>query len=296
MDDFLPSLGLHATWVGPGWPGRERAFLGNTLKPEQVQNEPIIALHDMQASSSPRALLARNVSYAVILTDPDAPSRDHPRWAEYCHWIATGVLAPALCDPKEPAPCAPVLTDLDEVVKYRGPSPPEKTGKHRYVLLAFIAGNGTTDRLHVSKPGNRKRWGYSYGSGYGRDTTAKKTKGVREWADENGLVPVGEFEARVEPRLGDPPSCRAWLADRRSSRGQLYLCQALDAVTTLASGRGRPGSVCVCVSAGNQKCPSRRFADSLAHHPASGQLAPFQKPCREPAIESAHRVHPGPAS
>jgi hypothetical protein len=168
-----------------------------------VQNEPTIALHDMQATCE-CALLARNLSYVVTLTDPDAPSRDHPKWAEYCHWVATGTLAPALCDPKEPAPCAPVLTDLDEVVEYKPPSPPEKTGKHRYVLLVFMAENGTTDRLHVSKPAGRKRWGYD-----AEAADESKTAGVREWADENGLVPVGEWKTlRAQPRIGAPPSCR----------------------------------------------------------------------------------------
>lgn len=25
---------------------------------------------------------------AIALTDPDAPSRDDPKWSEMCHWIA----------------------------------------------------------------------------------------------------------------------------------------------------------------------------------------------------------------
>ncbi len=158
------------------------------MKPEQLQHEPTIALHDMQAASSSSSHRPNNLSYVITLTDPDAPSRDHPKWSEYCHWIASGVLKPVLCDPKEPAPCPPVLTDLDEVVPYKPPGPPEKTGKHRYVLLVFIASNGTTDKLHLSKPSGRKHWGY--------DPKKGSTKGVREWAEHNGLVPVGEFRPR----------------------------------------------------------------------------------------------------
>ncbi|KAK4152018.1 phosphatidylethanolamine-binding protein [Chaetomidium leptoderma] len=69
------------------------------------------------------------------------------------------------------------------VMSYKPPGPPEKTGEHRYVFLAFVPSNGTTDKLHLSKPSDRKHWGY--------DTEKNKTKGVREWAEENGLAPVG---------------------------------------------------------------------------------------------------------
>jgi hypothetical protein len=171
----LPSLGLHATWSS-----KERALLGNLIKPKHLQEEPSIALHDMQAASNFKS----NVSYIVALTDPDAPSRDKPKWSEFCHWIASGKLKPALCDPKDPAPCAPVLSDLDEVVSYKPPAPPEKTGRHRYVFLAFVPANGTTEKLHLSKPSERKHWGY--------DVEKGETKGVRQWAEDNGLAPVGE--------------------------------------------------------------------------------------------------------
>jgi phosphatidylethanolamine-binding protein (PEBP) family uncharacterized protein len=25
----------------------------------------------------------------MVLTDPDAPSREDPKWGEFCHWIAS---------------------------------------------------------------------------------------------------------------------------------------------------------------------------------------------------------------
>ncbi|KAK3308455.1 phosphatidylethanolamine-binding protein [Chaetomium strumarium] len=178
IDDFKPSLGLHVTW-----PSKEHALLGNTLTPKKLQDEPSIALHDIQAATSSPNTYASNVSYVITLTDPDAPSRDKPKWSEFCHWIASGVLKPALCDPKDPGGCPPVLSDLDEVTSYKPPGPPKGTGKHRYVFLAFVPSNGTTDKLHLVKPSDRKHWGY--------DPEKGKTKGVREWAAENGLAPVG---------------------------------------------------------------------------------------------------------
>jgi phosphatidylethanolamine-binding protein (PEBP) family uncharacterized protein len=131
------------------------------------------------------------ITYAIVLTDPDAPSREDPDWAEFCHWVAAGVLKPALCDPRDPGPCAPVLSHLRKVVPYKAPSPPQGTGLHRYVLLAFVPSNGTTEELHLSKPGGRKRWGYEGGKDGGGEAGKGGTKGVRQWAEENGLAPVG---------------------------------------------------------------------------------------------------------
>lgn len=86
------------------------------------------------------------------------------------------------------------LKDLHEVVSYRGPTPPEKTGLHRYVLLAFVPSNGTTEDLKLSKPKERARWGFDEKEkglgGWRRGSVT--TRGVREWAKENGLSPVGE--------------------------------------------------------------------------------------------------------
>lgn len=75
------------------------------------------------------------------------------------------------------------LKALHDVMEYKPPGPPEKTGKHRYVFLAFVAANGTEEVLHPSKPGARKHWGYD----------GDEVRGVRQWAGENGLVPVGEL-------------------------------------------------------------------------------------------------------
>lgn len=65
---------------------------------------------------------------------------------------------------------------------YKPPGPPPKTGKHRYVFVALAPINGTTERLNLSKPGDRQRWGFE-----------GERAGLREWARENGLGIVGEF-------------------------------------------------------------------------------------------------------
>jgi phosphatidylethanolamine-binding protein (PEBP) family uncharacterized protein len=179
IDDFLPSLTLQVVW-----PAYE-AKLGNTIPPANLTEQPSIVLQDDTTPDGRRA--SSDMSYVVTLTDPDAPSRDNPKWSEMCHWIASNVtISPntfnilplpefGLTEEKEQS------TDggLDDVVEYKPPGPPPKTGKHRYVFLMFAPKNGTTDVLHLSKPSDRKHWG-----------TGKKRGGVRAWAEDNGLVPV----------------------------------------------------------------------------------------------------------
>lgn len=64
---------------------------------------------------------------------------------------------------------------------YKPPGPPPKTGKHRYVFVALAPRNGTTERLNLSVPKDRQRWGFE-----------GERAGLKEWARENGLGVVGE--------------------------------------------------------------------------------------------------------
>ena len=171
IDDFVPSLVLHVDW-----PDHQHASLGNILDPEKLQEQPDIRLY----STSHHAADA-DKTYVVTITDPDAPSRDDPKWSEFCHFIATGLPLPRLVIEKSlHKDQGHILsTGLTDVVSYKPPGPPPKTGKHRYVILVFAAANGTTDGLDLTKPSDRKHWGYKH-SGHG----------VRDWAVENKLVPV----------------------------------------------------------------------------------------------------------
>ncbi|KAI0846862.1 PEBP-like protein [Daldinia vernicosa] len=167
VDKFLPSFLLDAEW-----PSGERTELGNTVKVDDVQDEPTITVRQSH-SSLLSAEQRSSVTYTIIITDPDAPSRDNPEWSEFCHFIATGV------DISSSEPAALRLSSLKDIIPYKPPGPPPKTGKHRYVFLLLAPANGTTDPLHLTKPEDRKHWG-----------TGKARHGVRDWAKENGLKPV----------------------------------------------------------------------------------------------------------
>ncbi|ORY58708.1 phosphatidylethanolamine-binding protein [Pseudomassariella vexata] len=169
IDEFFPSFILDASWSSDDY-----ASLGNTLKVKKIQKKPKILLS--QDPSTSTTLCNPNVTYAVTLTDPDAPSRDNPKWAEMCHFIASGFATTLSSDDS----CSSLeLTNLTDIMPYKAPGPPPKTGKHRYVFLVFAPANSTTSPLNLTKPEDRQHWG-----------TGKQRHGVRDWAHENDLVPV----------------------------------------------------------------------------------------------------------
>lgn len=173
ISDFKPAYKLNAAWSSDDF-----ASLGNTLKPKNLQDAPSVSL---TAPTSDALSCTSGETYVITVTDPDAPSRDNPKWSEMCHWIATGIFVIDSAEPSSSGCSLSGLADLKDVVPYKPPGPPPKTGKHRYVFLVFTSGNGTTEPLNVTKPDDRQHWG-----------TGKEGHGVRDWARDNGLVPVGE--------------------------------------------------------------------------------------------------------
>lgn len=73
---------------------------------------------------------------------------------------------------------------MEEIMPWKPPGPPPKTGKHRYLFVALAPKNGTTERLELSKPEDRQHWGFG---------SEGERQGVGRWAKENGLEVVGKF-------------------------------------------------------------------------------------------------------
>lgn len=160
--------------------------MGNTIKPKKAKKQPAIHFLDTVPSfhtTYATHALAEGIQLTVALTDPDAPSRDNPEWSQICHWIATDVrLSPtSASNEAEVTVSFGHDQDLTEIMPYKPPGPPPKTGKHRYVFVALAPTNGTAERLNLSTPADRQRWGFE-----------GERAGLREWAAENGLGVVGE--------------------------------------------------------------------------------------------------------
>lgn len=162
LDAFHPFLKVSVSWK------KASAEVGNTVKPKKTKKMPSIALIDDLPE------LKRTLPQLTLaLTDPDARSRDDPDWSEMCHWIATGI-------PLTSAGEVDVSEKMKEIVPYKAPGPPPKTGKHRYVFVAMTPANGTHEPLNLTTPAERQHWGYG-----------KVRMGVRQWAEDNGLAVIG---------------------------------------------------------------------------------------------------------
>ncbi|KAL9085354.1 MAG: hypothetical protein Q9165_007645 [Trypethelium subeluteriae] len=173
IDDFNPSITIQVSW------DNATAKLGNTISPSKLQDAPSISLLSSQAINA--GALTASSNLVLALTDPDAPSRSNPKWSEICHWIAANLTLSSSSTPASSLDAEVNHAPGDDLVPYKPPGPPPKTGKHRYVFLAFKPANGTSRPLNLTAPSERQHWG-----------TGKQEHGVRDWAGENGLVPVGK--------------------------------------------------------------------------------------------------------
>src|ERR1700710_1213678 len=88
IHDFKPEFFLSVTW-----PSKKSATLGNAIQPSDVEEEPAVFLHK---KLPPQPDSMKFPTFTLAMTDPDAPSHSDPKWAEFCHWIVTGVPVTAI--------------------------------------------------------------------------------------------------------------------------------------------------------------------------------------------------------
>lgn len=94
--------------------GNEAVNFGNTLAVSTASRAPTL----IQWSADP------NSFYSLIMTDPDAPSRQNPGRREWRHWVVVNILGNS-------------VEKGDVLTPYNGPAPPKGTGPHRYGFLLF---------------------------------------------------------------------------------------------------------------------------------------------------------------
>jgi len=166
LDDFTPSCYLNVFYPRK----LEEVFMGNHINPSHTDYAPDVKV------LCPFAKSGEVNMYTVALTDPDVPSRDKPKGSEMCHWIATipGAVIEGFSDNEIGGSIGSVIEGLGEVVEYKPPAPPKKTGPHRYVFVLLKG-----DNTNVTAPSDRSHWG-----------TGKARHGVRDWAKNEGLEVV----------------------------------------------------------------------------------------------------------
>ncbi|XP_041444025.1 phosphatidylethanolamine-binding protein 4 isoform X2 [Xenopus laevis] len=74
------------------------------------------------------------VNYILIMVDPDAPSRQNPKYRYWRHWLLTDIPGWQLISGQD--------LDGDDISSYRRPSPPPGTGFHRYQFYLYEQPNG----------------------------------------------------------------------------------------------------------------------------------------------------------
>lgn len=95
------------------YPSGAKVHMGNELTPTQVKDIPTITWDADE-----------HRMYTLVMTDPDAPSRENPKMREWQHWLVGNI-------PGENIEQGHVLTE------YVGAAPPDGSGLHRYVFLIF---------------------------------------------------------------------------------------------------------------------------------------------------------------
>jgi len=106
---------------------------------------------------------ADDTLYTVIMTDPDAISREKPLFREFVHYAAVNVTGSEIS----------ADSDVNVALQYAGPGPPCNSGLHRYVWLVYSQA-GEVDASELSA--------YLEGRG-GKKTDA--------WCKEKGMTLVG---------------------------------------------------------------------------------------------------------
>lgn len=172
LDDFNPDYYLDISYPQ----SHESVRLGNDIPVQSVSVRPVFVFQPLTPLKPPVAESKDTDDvFTLILTDPDAKSRDKPKWSEMCHWIITNLTDPTQEPPPFLEPTRLLGLKDGEVEKYLPPGPPPKTGPHRYVFVLLRG-----DSHPVRAPNDRKHWGYG-----------KVRHGVRDWAAENNLTVVG---------------------------------------------------------------------------------------------------------
>ncbi|KAG4419921.1 hypothetical protein IFR04_006958 [Cadophora malorum] len=169
LDDFSPKCFVTAYYSkNSGKTHKGAVDLGNEFKPKQTKERPGLLIHCPETLKTP--------GLVVALTDPDAKSREDPKWSEMCHWIYIIPTHFPSTTQESLQFSIPSLDDADsDLVEYKPPGPPPKTGYHRYVLVILEG-----DTTNLTAPDERQHWG-----------TGKVRHGVRDWAEKEDLNVVG---------------------------------------------------------------------------------------------------------
>ncbi|EDV30583.1 uncharacterized protein Dana_GF23378 [Drosophila ananassae] len=115
MDDIVPDVldAVPAGTVQVSYAENE-VSQGNELTPTQVKDTPTVQWCACEGDNL----------YTLLMVDPDAPSRQDPKFREILHWAVVNIKGSD-------------ITTGFPLATYVGSGPPQGTGLHRYIFLVY---------------------------------------------------------------------------------------------------------------------------------------------------------------
>ncbi|KAI1169528.1 PEBP-like protein [Nemania sp. FL0916] len=156
-DGFRPTTQLGVRFAG------KDVELGTFLRAGECKQAPTLTF-------APEASASADATYSFILTDPDAPTPDDPKFAFWRHWVLSG-LRPQSTDAN-----AATAVGASELTAYLGPGPKDDSKPHRYLFLLYREPKGL--RLSKTDVG-------------GEEFVQRRSFKPAEFAERNGLSLVG---------------------------------------------------------------------------------------------------------
>ncbi|XP_049883522.1 protein D2-like [Pectinophora gossypiella] len=95
------------------YPSGVKLEMGKELTPTQVKDKPVVKWAAKEGEY-----------YLLAMVDPDAPSRENPKFREWHHWLVGNIYGGD-------------MNKGEVLIDYVGSGPPKGTGLHRYVFLVY---------------------------------------------------------------------------------------------------------------------------------------------------------------
>ncbi|OTA68600.1 PEBP-like protein [Hypoxylon sp. EC38] len=109
--------------------GDKAVDLGTFFRASECKQAPLLSFSPEVAE----AQAPPDASYTFILTDPDAPTPDDPKFAFWRHWVVGGL---------KPGAGDAVVQGGKTLTEYLGPGPKDDSKPHRYLFLLYREPSG----------------------------------------------------------------------------------------------------------------------------------------------------------
>lgn len=165
ISDIIDQFEIYAE-IEAVFPSSKQAVdFGNLITPVDSKEAPEVSVKFTKPVKD-------DVTYTLVVTDPDAPRRDNPTLGEVAHALFTDLNL----DGSENSIGKWQKIDFTKVttiLSYIGPGPPKGTGLHRYTFILYSSPKG----IKVTGPSqdNRRTWGSGI-PGFGVRDWYKKEK------------------------------------------------------------------------------------------------------------------------